>query len=357
LAEQLPFQNPDGMTSDNENSLYCSDFARVSNALNNHDNFVVTAHIRADGDAIAAICFMSEMLRNSGKTVYPVLQDNIPDKKYSFLAGFDRILSCETAALPDMLQTAIVLDSPTLDRTGNASEWVTRCNHVVCIDHHPGNDGFAGINLVDTAASSTCEILAQLAKHMSLTLTSAHARILYTGILFDTGSFRFSNTTSTTLRTAAELIDQGADPESLNNQLFYKTNMTRIQAMAQTLQSITLLHSKKIAVAWLPYSFFASSPEAEHELEGFSDLAISIVGVRIAVFLKELAPLTFKASLRATGNLDVGKVAAVFKGGGHRKAAGCWIKGEYSNVRDMLLKEILRVNPALFSRGHQATID
>ena len=323
------------------------DFSRVASVLNTHDNFVLTAHIRADGDAIASLCFISNVLRKIGKTAYPVLHDTIPDKKYSFLDEYDHILSCETATIPDTLDTAIVLDSPTLDRTGNAAEWVTRCSHIVCIDHHPGNDGFAGVNLVNTDASSTCEILAQLAKHMTLHLTSAQAQTLYTGILFDTGNFRFSNTGGSTLRTAADLIDHGADPEYISNQLFYKTNMTRIRAMAQTLQSITLLHNKKIAVAFLPFSFFASNPKAENEMEGFSDLAISITGVRIAVLLKELAPMTLKASLRATGNLDVGKVAAQFNGGGHRKAAGCWIKGEYSGVLNMLLKEILRINPRL----------
>ncbi len=117
--------------------------------------------------------------------------------------------------------------------------------------------------------------------------------------------------------------------------------------MAQVLQSIDLVLQRKVAISCLPYAFFASHPGAERELEGLSDLAISIDGVSIAAFLKELDPGVFRISLRAREIWDVGSVAEHFGGGGHRKAAGCQIAGDYSSVIEKLLAVIRHVNPGL----------
>lgn len=320
---------------------------RVAETFRACDTFIITAHMRADGDAIAAICFVSETLREAGKTVYPVIADPEPDPRYSFLAGFNRILSTHTAHPPISSQVAVVLDSPTLDRIGETRKWVETCTTIICIDHHPGNDNFAAMNLINTHASSTCEILTNLSAYLPVKLNPDLANTLYTGILFDTGHFRFSNTTGDTLRTSATLVDFGANPEYTSTQLFHRTNLLRVRAMAQTLQSIELLHGGKIAVSHLPYGFFSNRPGADRELEGFSDLALSIEGVCISIFLRETAPQNYKISLRSTENWDVASVADLYGGGGHRKASGCKLQGEYSDIVSQLLGSIHQFNPSL----------
>jgi bifunctional oligoribonuclease and PAP phosphatase NrnA len=320
---------------------------RVVQLFSAFDTFIITSHMRADGDAIAAICFVSEILRQAGKTVFSVIADPVPDPRYGFLAGFNHIQSIHAAHLPFSTQVAVVLDSPTLDRIGKVRKWVETCSTIICIDHHPGNDNFASVNLIDTHASSTCEILANLSAYLPVEMNSDLANTLYAGILFDTGNFRFSNTTGHTLRTSASLIDLGANPEYTSIQLFNRTNLLRVRAMAQTLQSIELLHGGKIAVSHLPHSFFSSRPGADKELEGFSDLALSIEGVCISIFMRETAPGDFKISLRSVENWDVASVADLFGGGGHRKASGCKLRGEYAGIVSKLLDGICQFNPLL----------
>ncbi|MGB3976610.1 MAG: bifunctional oligoribonuclease/PAP phosphatase NrnA [bacterium] len=321
-------------------------FKQIADAFRYHETFIVTAHIRADGDAIAAVCYVSETLRKLGKRVWPVIADPFPDPRYDFLPGFGQILSTHVDLPPDSIQVAIVLDSPSLERLGDAGKWVQMCPTIICIDHHPKNENFALLNLIDVHASSTCEILAQLSAFMPIELAPDLANTLYAGILFDTGNFRFSNTSGNTLRIAAGLIDSGANPEYTSHQLFHKTNILRVRTLAQVLQSIELLDGGKIAVSHLPYAFFANQLGIDRELEGFSNLALSIDGVQISIFMRELEPMNFKISLRAIDNWDVASVAEKFGGGGHRKASGCKIHGEYMNIVTQLIQHIHQFNPA-----------
>ena len=320
-------------------------FQQVIDIFYQYETFIVTAHIRADGDAIAAICYVSEVLRKLGKRVWSVIADPLPDPRYDFLPGFGQILSTQTSKLPASPQVAIVLDSPSLDRLGDAEKWVKTCPLIICIDHHPRNENFSVLTLVNTQASSTCEILALLAAFLPIDMTSELANTLYAGILFDTGNFRFSNTTGNTLRIAADLIDKGANPENTSHLLFHKTNILRLKTLAQVLQSIELLDGGKIAVSHLPHAFFANQHGIDRELEGFSNQALSIEGVQISIFMRELEPANFKVSLRAIGNWDVARVAEKLGGGGHRKASGCRIHGEYMSVVTKLVQCIHHFNP------------
>lgn len=320
-------------------------FDRIASRIRNTGNTLVTAHIRADGDAIASICFVSGLLRSLGKPFLAVLDDATVDPRYSFLTCFDTIRSFDTHEGTFDAETAIVLDSPTLDRTGRVANLVTACPSILCIDHHPGNGDFATDALIDPSASSTCELLTGLLEPAGITPTPDMVTALYTGIAFDTGNFRFSNTRPSTLRAAAALVDAGADPESISDRLFSRWSMLRVRAMAQVLAGMELLDNRRIAVSMLPYAFFVSHPGAARELEGLSDLAVSIEGVCVAAFLREMQPGNYKISLRARGDWDVGSVAEQFAGGGHRKAAGCQINGDYRDVIAKLVDAIRRTNP------------
>ena len=206
-------------------------------------------------------------------------------------------------------------------------------------------------DLIDTSASSTSEILTRLIPYLPIDLTEKMAEILYTGMLFDTGNFRFSNTTASALNAASVLVESGANPEKLNAAVFYGWSLLKARSMAQVLQSLTLYRNRRIAISHLPHAFFQSHPTLDRELEGFSDFGISLKGVRITAFLKERTPGEYRTSLRAIENFDVESVAKTFGGGGHRKASGCLIKGAYAEVLENLLDAIERSNPHL-NRKH-----
>lgn len=325
-------------------------FRRTADRLIQAASFIVTAHERADGDAIAAVCTVSELLRRMNKRVVSVLADSRPDPRYAYLLGFDRITSADTDMPAGEWECGLILDSPTLDRIGTSRRWIESCEFHLCIDHHldpafPGSD-----HLIRPSASSTCEILSDLLHFLPVDLTPDLAESLYTGIVFDTGNFRFSNTSSHTLKTASVLVSNGADPERIAARLFYGWSMLRVRAMAQVLQSLTLFFNQQVAITLLPEAFFSSHSECDSELEGFSDLGISVSGVKIAIFFKEKRPNDYKISLRASESYDVGSVAQALGGGGHRKAAGCRWQGTFTEARDAVLSAIIRFNPRLTSR-------
>jgi len=326
---------------DNDKYQNFADFIKAN------DKFLLTAHIRADGDAIGAICFLYNVLKILKKKVYPVLSDSNPDPKYAFLKGFENIHSIDDGKSDFVPQNAIILDSPTIDRTGKSADFVTSCPNRVFVDHHLKNESSNSLNLVDTSASSTCEILSRIIPYLNIPVTPELAETLYAGIIFDTGNFRFGNTSDKTLLAASALIKLGAEMIKVNKAIFYNWSLLKVKAMAQVLQSITLVRNNRIAISYIPFAYFQSNPYEDKILEGFSDLGLSIDGVRIGIFLREKETDVFKVSLRATGTFNVGSVAEQFGGGGHRKAAACKLEGTYAEVVEQLIQSIQHFNPRL----------
>ncbi len=287
---------------------------------------------------------MVSILKRLNKNVYAVLQDGSIDMKYAFLQGFKDIRLLHEGLPPFNPRIALLLDTPSYSRLGDTGEWVRRCESIICIDHHISMGGFNGVDFIDEHASSTCELLGLLAPRLPIPLDANLAEILYSGIVFDTGQFRFSNTTERTHRVVATLLEAGADPEKISERIFFRWSLLRAKTMARILNEIALYHNDSIAISHLDHAYFRDNPNAWNELEGFSDLGISLDHVKFSAFLKEIHENHFKISLRATEDFDAGSVAARFGGGGHKKAAGCELTGSFEDVRSRLLTVIREVN-------------
>ena len=313
---------------------------KIIEGIKDLDCFLVTSHLRADGDAIASMIFIIQILTKLNKKYWALLHDTQPDPRYKFLSGFEQIQSVQTPP-PDLDPKAIImLDSPTPERCGDVAHFMPADVPLILIDHHISNSSEDPLILIDQTASSTCEILVRLSHYIPDMIDFAAAEALYTGICFDTGRFRFSNTTSDAMEAAAEMLKYGVDPEKITEVLFYNWSHLRTTLMASVLNSIQYFRNSRIAVYCLPFSYFRDHPEGWRELEGFSDLGIAIAGVEISLFLKELSSGQFKISLRAKGRMDVGRAAERFGGGGHSKAAGCEIQGTEKEVIAKLLEAV-----------------
>lgn len=316
-----------------------SQFQIIAAKLREGTQFIVSAHIRADGDAIASVCFVTSLLERLGKTVIPVLHDSVPDQKYSFLQSFSKIRHVQTCPAPKNA-TLVLLDTPNTERMGDVAKWIQQPVEIINIDHHISNIGFGYLDFIDPEASSTCEILMKLWEPFSELMDSRCAEILYTGICFDTGRFRFSNTTAETLRIAARLVHEGARPDYISEIVFYNWSLIHARTIGRALNSLQVHKRGKVVTLLLDNEFFESNPEGWKEVEGISDLGTSIAGIDIALFFKEIEPSRFKVSLRAVDEWDVGRIASVFGGGGHIKAAGCELTGTFDEVCKRLLAEI-----------------
>jgi phosphoesterase RecJ-like protein len=300
----------------------------------------LSTHLNADGDGCGSESALSRMLAAHGLVPRIVNPTPWPDM-YEFLLGegVDDQTSRGSKALRD-IDLLIVLDISDVKRLGNLTESV-RALQVpkLVIDHHLDSDDPAGpIVLSDTTACATAELVYDVAMVMGWEITPAVARSLYTGMLTDTGGFRFSNTSPRCLAVAAQLLAAGVDPEDMYTRIYASAPAGRVRLMADVLG--TLQVDEKVGLAWLSMSPDALEKHAvkAEDLDGIVEHARSIAGTRMALFFRDLGHNKVKVSFRSVGGTDVNAFARQFGGGGHAKASGALIPGGLDQVRDLVVE-------------------
>jgi phosphoesterase RecJ-like protein len=288
----------------------------------------LSTHLNADGDGCGSETALARMLTSHG--LVPRIVNPTPwPEMFDFLAeGVDDQTSRGAKALKDIdLLIVRALAVPKL-----------------VIDHHIDSDEPAGsIVVTDTTACATAELVYDMATVMGWEITPAIARSLYTGMLTDTGGFRFSNTSPRCLAVAAQLLACGVDPEDMYTRIYASAPAGRVRLMADVLG--TLQVDESVGLSWLSMSPDALERHAvrAEDLDGIVEHARSIAGTRMALFFRDLGHGKVKVSFRSTGSTDVNAFAKLFGGGGHAKAAGALISGSLSEVRDKVVEEARRV--------------
>lgn len=304
--------------------------------LSEGDKFLLTTHRNADGDGLASLLACGMLMRRMGKSYLMVVSDPIPEGRYSFLPGFPEILSCQ-GSLPWCPERAVVLDTPNLERLGDATELLPEARHVLNVDHHEDNVFFGSINLVLPEASSTCEILYLIFSSLGLPLDGDVALCIYTGIAFDTGGFRFSNTTSEALHIAGDMVELGVRPDEVADALFHRRSPEAIRRLAEALSSLEFYCGGKVGMISLDD---VTSEGTSEDTEGFVDMVLFVDGVEVAAFLRRVDGGSFRVSLRSRGGVPVNKIAGRFGGGGHPRAAGCYVHGDICEAKSRILEAI-----------------
>ncbi|MFH1008728.1 MAG: bifunctional oligoribonuclease/PAP phosphatase NrnA [Candidatus Latescibacterota bacterium] len=316
-----------------------ADFSReaggIAAALATYDDFLIATHVYADGDAIGAVLLCAAILRKLGKRSQIVLHDAAPDLRYRFLPGFSEIHSFEQTPDPGPIRALLALDVPTMARIGDVAQLLPDGIPVLVVDHHASNEAFGQENFVRPEASSTCELLHEVVTELGLPFDEPMATCLYTGIAFDTGGFRFSNTSGEALRIAAEMVDRGVRPDRIADALFHRRSYEATRHLGRVLSGIELHLSEKVSSIYLP-------GDRSKDTDGFINYALFIDGVEVAFFIRDEEPGHFRVSLRSQNEVDVNLIAGRFGGGGHRKAAGCRMAGRVEEVKRLILEEIAR---------------
>ncbi len=312
-------------------------FLRISDMISRHQVFLITAHERLDGDALGSELALFHMLRGLGKEVTIYNQDRTPEN-FLFLAGSDEIVR----ELPPLesLEVAFILDCSDVARIGKESTRVKLIPNLVNIDHHVSNGGFCDVRLIDPQASSTGELIFRLVRDMGVALTAEMATCLYTAILTDTGGFRYGNTRRGALLAAADLVEGGANPQWISENIYEADPPARIRLLAAILPTLTIDEGGRVASLAITQKALAAAGALPEHIEGLVDLPRSIRGIGIAILYSELSDRHFKLSLRSKGNINVERVARAFGGGGHTNAAGCQVDGELPEIRRRVLDAI-----------------
>jgi bifunctional oligoribonuclease and PAP phosphatase NrnA len=315
---------------------------RITTLLRNSHQVLVATHNNPDGDALGSLIALGLSLDalNINTTLYN--ESPIP-AVYRFLPSVNRVVKQVNSTNYDV---AVVLDCSDLARIGNAVSRVKKIPVIVNIDHHVTNTRFGHVQFIDTSACATAEIIYRLIKMMDVPINKTMGTSIYTGILTDTGSFRFSNTNRAAFEICHEMVELGVDPYDIARQVYGTYSLGRIKLLNLALDSIEITGNGKLSIMTLTQDMFAETQTKHEDVEGFINYARSIEDVQMTALIKEScdskakngAANTYHISLRSNGRVNVATIASALGGGGHPNAAGFSIESTLSGIKSMLFE-------------------
>ena len=302
-----------------------SDQQALVDALRRNDRFLLITHENPDGDALGSILAVKLILDALGKDSVMYLSGQAPlPAEYKFMP-LDEL----RRTLPDDVADRVLfaLDCANESRLGEGQAALESAPLVLNLDHHHDNSRFGGVNLVLAEASSTGEIVRDVARELGVELTPALAEALYVALVTDTGRFQYANTTPKALRLAAELVEAGADVHRVFQSVYETVQLAKLKLLARALERAQVYEGGGLVVSYLLKTDFAEVGAAEPYSEGIIDFLRAVEGAEMAALIREPpAPgrPARRVSLRSSSDeLDVSAIArASGDGGGHRQAAG-----------------------------------
>ncbi len=309
----------------------------VKQAIKKFNKFLITSHINPEGDAIGSQIAMACLLRKLGKESV-MLDDSPVPALLRFMKGTEDI----SKEMPRdfNFQAVITLDSPDLARIGRVNDYIKKDSVIINIDHHISNVNFGKFNWVEPDFSSVGEMVYDLFKAFKIKVDLDEAIALYTAIMTDTGSFRYSNTVSKTHRIAAELVDIGVKPYEIHTKIYETSSIQDTNLLGEALKTMKLTEDGKIAWLWVTKEMLKKTKASLEGTEGIINFGRSIDNVEIAILFRETGTEErVKVSFRSKGNVDVNKLAGSFGGGGHPTASGCSVFGKLEEVEKKVLEK------------------
>ena len=308
---------------------------KLETMIDQAGKIVILGHVNPDGDCVGSCLAVYNYIKEWDSTKAVTVRLERAPSKFSYLSGFDAI---ETEAGEETYDLCICLDSSDEERLGDFKSCFDRSAKTICIDHHITNRGYAQENVIDGHASSACEVVyGQLDESR---ISKRVAECIYTGIIHDTGVFKYSNTSRKTMEIAGKMMEKGIDFGTINDGSLYKKTYMQSQILGRALlESITFLDGRCIfsVVRKKDMDFYGVE---KSDLDGIVDQLRVIDGIECAIFLYETGIHQFKVSLRSNSIVDVSRIAAYFGGGGHVRAAGCTMSGSVHDVVNNLSAHI-----------------
>jgi phosphoesterase RecJ-like protein len=300
---------------------------KILKQLTSSSRILVTSHINPDGDAIGALLATGIALEKKGCEVVLYNESSIP-AVYRFLPSVEKIKKMLPRSVS--FDTAVVLVCGDLSRVGSAAEIIATIPAIVNIDHHTTNTRFGHYHLVDVDACATSEIVYRLVKAMDLEINLAMATAIYTGILTDTGSFRFSNTNREAFSICETMVALGVKPSTVARHVYGTYSLGRIKLLNLALDSIEISDNGRLSIMTVTREILAATATQPEDTDGLINYARRIQDVKVAALIHELengngpsdSRKRFHVSLRSNGSVDVSRIASGFGGGGHTSAAG-----------------------------------
>ncbi len=318
-------------------------WARLRHIIDSHDRFLITSHVRPDGDAIGSELGMAAMLAQKGKQYMIVNASTLPPR-YRFLDQANRIQHFGDEASPEQLATVevvIILDTSAWAQLGSMADFVrtTKAKKVV-IDHHVSEDDLGAELFKDTAAPACGAILAEAVGPLDCVMTRDVAEPLFVALATDTGWFRFSSTDGDTFRIAGRMADAGISVDRLYRTLFEESTLARVKLMGKALEALHTTAGGRVAYLAITLKDLEETGAVPQDSEDLVNYTLSLLGVEVGLMFIEQRSGAIKVSFRAKNGIDCTRLAARFGGGGHREAAGALLEGPLPAVQARVLSAV-----------------
>ncbi len=308
---------------------------KLLDLIENAKNIAITGHVSPDGDCTGSTLALYNYITENfeGKQVRVCLEK--PSKKFSYMNGFD-LISEDPFLEADLL---VSLDASDRERLGIRGVMLDTAKESICIDHHVTNTNFAKFNIVEDFRSSTCELLYTLLDYDKISVNTAVC--LYTGIVHDSGVFKYQSTTRQTMEIAGALIDKGFDFTKIIDDTYFKKDFKAAKLLGLVLTNAELIFDGKCCYGLLDYDTWTGYIDDKKKMDGIIENLRNIDGVEIALFMYETAKDEHKVSLRSI-NADVSSIATALGGGGHMRAAGATVHGKADELLENTILPMIK---------------
>ncbi|WP_130837024.1 DHH family phosphoesterase [Lachnoclostridium sp. Marseille-P6806] len=314
---------------------------RILEEIRNAKTVGISGHVNPDGDAVGSAVGLGLFIEKAlpGARV-DIFAEDFKESLREYMPATDRICF-EPRADVSRYDVFIAVDTAD-DRLGDVRPFFRNAVRTINIDHHESNTGCAMTNYIYPDASSTCELVYDLimketlpdGKPAETLLDEPIARALYIGLITDTGVFRYANTSEHTMRVGGHLLRflREVEPGELIDGIFYKKSYIQHQILGRALLESMLIRGGTCIVSVIDRRTMSFYHAESKDMDGIVSQLMLTSGVHVAIFLYEIAPLTYKVSLRSDGCVNVANIAAFYGGGGHDRAAGCTINAPYHDI-------------------------
>lgn len=321
--------------------------AIAAEVIENSKRFLLASHERPDADAIGSMLGLGLALKKFDKDVVLYNSDGVP-RVLEFLPGSRSVIK-SLLEIRGSFDCTIVLDCTDFSRVGKEFlNFINKrgCGKSIIVDHHQTEKANADLYLLDKGLSSTGMIVYSLIRKLKIEISPEIATNLYTTITGDTGSFRYSNTNPETFRVAAELVEHGANPSTISQALYESDTAEKLRLIGLAISTLEFAENGLIASVVLDKEMFHRTFTKAEDSEGIVNYPRSVRGVEVAVLFNEVEKINnaesfWKVSLRSKGEVDVATIAESFCGGGHKRSAGCMLKGCLRDVKDRIYGSII----------------
>lgn len=300
---------------------------------------LIAAHVNPDGDSIGSQLALYDLCHHLGAEPTIVSHDQV-SARYRFLKKYDLLETYQKEKTYQDFDFTIVLEATELDRIGKVQELLKPDMEIINIDHHPGNPAYGSINLIDESAAAAGVMIYRLFQDAGVDISRDNADELFTAIVTDTGRFCFPNSNAEALEVSARLIEAGATPKSLCEQLYTQYSEDQVRLLGELISHMELHHDGKTCLLVCSREICSKYAPDASEMDGLVNYSLYTAGVQVGVLLREIEEKVTKVSLRSSDKIDVGALARRYNGGGHVNAAGCNIHLPLTGAHAELLKSI-----------------